>query len=111
MPTLRSVLPALLLILAVPARAAEERARLEPTRATKPPVIDGVLDDEAWQGPPLALGEWLTYNPLTRRYRLNDDKLVPIFPDPAHPNQPSLTGFRKIPHGFALDWGRFIDIV
>ena len=28
-------------------------------------------------------------------YRLNDDKLVPIFPDPAHPNQPSLTGFRK----------------
>ena len=43
-------------------------------------------------------------------YRLNDDKLVPIFPNPAHPNQPSLTGFRKIPHGFALDWGRFIDI-
>jgi hypothetical protein len=28
-----------------------------------PPVIDGSLDDTAWQVPPLPLGEWLTYNP------------------------------------------------
>jgi hypothetical protein len=27
-------------------------------------VIDGVLNDSAWQGPALALGDWLTYNPL-----------------------------------------------
>ena len=25
--------------------------------------FDGVLDDEVWQRPPLALGEWLSYNP------------------------------------------------
>ncbi|MFI5170354.1 MAG: DUF5916 domain-containing protein, partial [Vicinamibacterales bacterium] len=29
-----------------------------------PPVIDGVLEDEAWKGAELALGEWLTYNPM-----------------------------------------------
>ncbi len=28
-----------------------------------PPVIDGTLDDSAWNMPPLPLGEWLTYNP------------------------------------------------
>lgn len=27
------------------------------------PVIDGNLDDAAWQGAPLPLGDWLTYNP------------------------------------------------
>jgi len=53
----------------VPA-GAEERARLEPARVTTPPSIDGILDDESWQGPPLSLTEWLTYNPL------NGDKLA-----------------------------------
>ena len=43
-------------------------------------------------------------------YRLNDQKLVPIFPSEAHPHESALTGFRPIPHGFAMDWGRFIDI-
>lgn len=43
-------------------------------------------------------------------YRLNDDKLLPIFPAEAHPNQPSLRGFRKAPAGYAIDWGRFIDL-
>src|SRR5438477_1876386 len=46
------------------AAADEERPRLELARVARPPAIDGVLDDEAWQGPPLALSEWLTYNPL-----------------------------------------------
>ncbi len=34
------------------------------TAVSKPPVIDGSLDDEAWAGPPLPTGEWLSYNPL-----------------------------------------------
>ena len=33
-------------------------------RLAKPPVIDGVLDDEAWTGAPLPAGTWLSYNPL-----------------------------------------------
>ena len=37
---------------------------------TAPPVIDGRLDDDAWQGPALPLTDWLTYNPL------NGDKLA-----------------------------------
>src|SRR5712691_300518 len=59
----RVLLPALFLISAVSGEPAE-RARIELSRAPKPPVIDGVLDDEAWQNPPLALGDWITYNPL-----------------------------------------------
>ena len=55
---------------AAPAYGAdEERPRLEPVRTTTPPAIDGVLDDAAWQGAPLPLTEWLTYNPL------NGDKI------------------------------------
>ncbi|HEX6737682.1 MAG TPA: DUF5916 domain-containing protein [Vicinamibacteria bacterium] len=53
---------AALVLFALPA-AAEERARLEPARITAPPVIDGRLDDEAWQQPPLPLTEWISYNP------------------------------------------------
>ena len=34
------------------------------TRLAKPPVVDGVLDDEAWTGAPLPSGTWLSYNPL-----------------------------------------------
>ena len=33
-------------------------------RAAISPLVDGALDDQAWQGPPLPTGEWLTYNPL-----------------------------------------------
>jgi hypothetical protein len=33
-------------------------------RATRPPIIDGALDDEVWQSAPVAAGEWLSYNPL-----------------------------------------------
>jgi hypothetical protein len=31
---------------------------------TESPQIDGTLDEEIWKGPPLPLGEWLSYNPL-----------------------------------------------
>jgi hypothetical protein len=32
-----------------------------------PPAIDGILDDAAWNNPPLTLGEWLTYRGRTIR--------------------------------------------
>ncbi|RPI07360.1 MAG: hypothetical protein EHM65_11885, partial [Acidobacteriales bacterium] len=35
---------------------------LEARLLGSPPVIDGSLNDEAWQVPPLNLGPWLTYN-------------------------------------------------
>jgi len=50
-----------------PAIAADDPAVAAPMRATrlpKPPVIDGILDDEAWTGAPLPAGTWLSYNPL-----------------------------------------------
>jgi len=40
------------------------RPELRAVRVARPPVIDGVLDDEAWQQSPLTTGEWLSYNPL-----------------------------------------------
>ena len=51
--------------------AAEGASILNPTKLPpfeipfldKSPVIDGILDDVAWQRAPLALGDWLTYNP------------------------------------------------
>src|SRR5689334_19479762 len=33
-------------------------------RATKPPVIDGSLEDEAWSIEPLSTTDWLSYDPL-----------------------------------------------
>jgi hypothetical protein len=40
------------------------RAELQARRATVPPRIDGVLDDEVWSGEPLPLDRWMSYNPL-----------------------------------------------
>ncbi|HUG55210.1 MAG TPA: hypothetical protein VMR21_16505, partial [Vicinamibacteria bacterium] len=56
---------ALGLIASAGSAADEERPRLEIRRAATPPVIDGVLDDEAWRGAALPLTRWLTYNPLS----------------------------------------------
>jgi hypothetical protein len=44
--------------------------QIEASRTTTPPRIDGSLEDAAWQGEALPLGDWLTYNPL------NGEKLV-----------------------------------
>ena len=38
---------------------------VDPTRAERPPVVDGVLDDAVWKTSPLDLPEWLTYNPVS----------------------------------------------
>jgi hypothetical protein len=40
------------------------RPSLRSQRLTQPPIIDGLLDDEAWREPPVEIGEWLSYNPL-----------------------------------------------
>jgi hypothetical protein len=47
-----------------PAQAAAARAELRPTRVQQMPVIDGVLDDDAWRGGPITTGPWTSYNPL-----------------------------------------------
>ena len=40
------------------------RPEIAPVRVSAPPVIDGVLEDEAWRDASLSLSEWLTYNPM-----------------------------------------------
>jgi hypothetical protein len=50
---------------AIPVSAQESpRSERRAVRAVSAPTIDGVLSDEAWLGPPLETGEWLSYNPL-----------------------------------------------
>ena len=44
--------------------ADEAAALLRATRLSRPPVIDGILDDEAWTTATLPAGTWLSYNPL-----------------------------------------------
>jgi hypothetical protein len=48
----------------VAAPADAEPREIEAVFLTSPPVIDGVLDDAAWQFAPLRLGGWVSYNPL-----------------------------------------------
>ena len=47
---------------AVPASTAKPTLSSHPLQ--RPPVIDGVLDDDAWNEAPVETGEWLSYNPL-----------------------------------------------
>jgi hypothetical protein len=47
-----------------PSLRAQARPELRASRVAVPPKIDGVLDDVAWGGDPLALGPWISYNPL-----------------------------------------------
>jgi len=56
------VAAALLLVLSAPLRA-QERPLLQASRVVNGPKIDGLLDDEAWNGSPLDLGSWISYNP------------------------------------------------
>jgi hypothetical protein len=44
--------------------AATSRAEVRAQRVSQPPVVDGILDDTAWNTAPLETGEWLSYNPL-----------------------------------------------
>jgi hypothetical protein len=69
---------ALLALLAQSAQASpggsvpSGRPVIAPVRVTTPPVVNGVLDDEAWNGAELPLSEWLTYNPL------NGDRIAQV---------------------------------
>jgi hypothetical protein len=40
------------------------RQELQARRASVPPKLDGLLDDELWAGDPLPLDRWMSYNPL-----------------------------------------------
>lgn len=40
------------------------RPELRPVRATVPPTIDGLLDDQVWRADPIPAHEWISYNPL-----------------------------------------------
>jgi hypothetical protein len=42
---------------------AQNQSEYRVARAVEPPRIDGVLDDAAWQAPPMPTGEWASYNP------------------------------------------------
>jgi hypothetical protein len=70
---LRALAPAsLILALGAPlfaqdspaAKSASPRPELHAYRVSRPPVIDGALDDEAWTHPPIETTEWLSYDPL-----------------------------------------------
>ena len=74
-------------LLAGPGAAAADQSApvvLSAVRAASTPVIDGSLADEAWRHEPLALGEWLSYNPLhgdripqgTRVWAAYDDRYL-----------------------------------
>jgi hypothetical protein len=71
-PWLRTGAIAATTVLASVIGRPEERARIEPVRVPAAPVIDGRLDDDIWQAPPLALSDWITYNPL------NGEKLAQV---------------------------------
>jgi hypothetical protein len=44
--------------------SAQTRPEFHISFTGQPPKIDGELSDEVWQDDPLALGDWLSYNPL-----------------------------------------------
>jgi Domain of unknown function (DUF5916)/Carbohydrate family 9 binding domain-like len=62
MRTCLKVLAAILLLASV--TDAQTLPQFKVSRAAQPPRIDGDLSDDAWQGAPLELGEWISYNPL-----------------------------------------------
>jgi Domain of unknown function (DUF5916)/Carbohydrate family 9 binding domain-like len=58
-------------VVAAPGRATtlvptpDGRTAVDPTRAERPPLVDGVLDDAVWKTAPLDLPDWVTYNPVS----------------------------------------------
>ena len=55
---------------------------LQPVKAATPPLLDGILDDEAWKNAAVVDDPWITYNPVngnelpqrTRAYLTYDDQ-------------------------------------
>jgi hypothetical protein len=60
----RTLTTMLVLGLAASSARAQDRPEFRVERATQPPKIDGVLDDDVWQRQPLPLADWVSYNPL-----------------------------------------------
>ncbi|HSD65460.1 MAG TPA: DUF5916 domain-containing protein, partial [Vicinamibacteria bacterium] len=56
---------------------------IEIARTGTPPRIDGSLDDAAWQGPPLPLAEWKTYNPLNGETLAQTTEVRAVYDDRA----------------------------
>jgi hypothetical protein len=58
----------MLILACLPTRAAGQRTGenvvLRPERTVQPPVIDGILDDQAWQGAPIVEEPFITNNPV-----------------------------------------------
>jgi hypothetical protein len=61
--------------------AAEDRPRVEPLRVATPPAIDGRLDDDAWSAPPLALSDWITYNPVNGEKLAQQTEVRAVYDD------------------------------
>lgn len=59
-----TVILSLILISVTTALRGQDRKQFNVVRTTEPPKIDGVLNDAVWKQEPLALGEWVSYNPL-----------------------------------------------
>ena len=59
----RALTTVLLVALGAGGVDAQDRPEFHIERASTPPNIDGVLDDEVWQREPLQLDDWLSYNP------------------------------------------------
>src|SRR5213594_895710 len=60
----KTVLFAILQLFTALGLYAEKPPDFHIRRAAQPPKIDGILNDEVWKDEPLALGEWVSYNPL-----------------------------------------------
>jgi hypothetical protein len=71
MPRARAGAALAVLLAAAPVRATSlvptpgGGKAVDPSRAERPPVVDGVLDEAVWTGSPLDLPAWLTYNPVS----------------------------------------------
>jgi hypothetical protein len=74
------LLPLLIVVLAAAPRAgaAQDRARLAPARVEVPPVIDGVLDDAAWQGAPTVSG-FETWSPDYGKPMTDDTRVSYVY--------------------------------
>jgi hypothetical protein len=42
---------------------AQSQGEYRVPRASQPPKLDGVLDDQVWTEPPMPTGQWVSYNP------------------------------------------------
>ena len=42
----------------------QARPEVRAFRVSRPPTVDGILDDEAWNQPAVTTTDWLSYNPL-----------------------------------------------